>query len=200
MGGLPGGKYTIIRMIGMVLNLVSLIIVLVFVGLAIDRTSGQSMVMIIAPILEVVGFILLLKLELVIGIVGLLKKKQIQFEFDDEKRPLYLGIILGGSIGLQIILGWLVSGLDLVWLFYIPIMIAAFALTMVWQYTLTIYKNEKQRFWISFIAFEVLWVIFGIMSILYLLVLVPALIVLIAVFMITFAEKQLIAKNLMHFI
>ena len=72
MGGLPGGKFTLMRMIGMILNLVSLILVIVFVGLAIDRTDGQSMVMIIAPIVEIVGFILILKLELLIGVIGML--------------------------------------------------------------------------------------------------------------------------------
>jgi hypothetical protein len=183
MGGIPGAKFTLIRTVSMILNLTGIILVLVFIGTGITNAT-DNMSMITAPIIGTIMLIFLLKDE---------------HDAIDDHRPVILAATISLCLVLEIILGYTINSAENIWNFYIPAMGAMFGLIVAWHYTLTIYNNEKQRYWLSSGIFFVLWLVGG-WVIIGLLVLVPAILVALATIMGTFAEKQLVKQGLMKFI
>ena len=180
----PGVKFTIMRTIAMLMNLVAVILSVVFTGIAIDN-SGDSMALITMPIIAAIAFSLFIKVEI---------------DKIDDNRPKILLTTVVAAIVIQIIIAF-ATGVDALGVFglYLPLMGALFAMIICWHYTLSIYKNEKTRFLLGFVGFEVLFVGFA-YSAIGLLTLISAILVAVAVVMDLIAEKILISKKLLTYI
>ena len=185
MGGLPGAKFTLMRTIGMILNLVVVILSIVFTGVAIS-TLGDNMILILIPIVAAIAFAILIKVEI---------------DFVDDHRPVLLLATVVVAFGLQILFALVVSAVSVLSLFtfYVPLLGAEFAMVICWHYTLTIYLNEKKRYFAGFLGFEVLFVGFG-YSVLGIMALIAGLLVAISVVMVFYSEKVLLSKKLLTYI
>jgi len=178
--GLPGAKFTIMRTVGMIMNLFGLIFTLVF-GLM----KFESALLMIGPLVGTILFVAFIKLET---------------DAIDAHRPklLLLAVILG--FGLTALLN-LAAAIDWTRIaqYYLTYVASIFALCMCWHYTLSIYKNEKTRFKIGYVIYLVL---FGIVDFTFVTAigLIATILVTIAFVMTLVAERQLISKKLMNYI
>ena len=181
---IPGVKFTLMRTIAMLMNLIALILLVVFTGVAIGN-SRNSMTLIIMPIIATIAFSLFIKVEI----------DQI-----DDHRPVILLSTVIATIVIQIIIAYATDVTTaLVFGLYLPLMAAIFAMIICWHYTLSIYKNEKTRFLFGFIGFEILFIVFAFKAI-GLLTLVCGILVAMAVALDLVAEKILISKKLLTYI
>ena len=184
MGGVPGQKFTLMRAGSLVINLAAIIVTLVLLGVGIEE-AGHTATLITGPIVLTVLMVFLLKAE---------------FDILDDHRAKFLGLVVIIAIVINVIIG-LVADLGIVvWTFYVPSIIGLTGLIFTWQYTLTIYKNEKQRYYIGFIVYIVLFVVLGMVSLVVTLAWITAVISLIAVGLDEYAERQLLKAKLMVFI
>jgi hypothetical protein len=185
MGALPGAKYTLMRTISMILNLVGVILLLVFTGVAIDNAS-DNMILILMPILAAIAFSILIKVEI---------------DFVDDHRPVLLLATVIITLVVQIMIALLAVDVSAARTFglYVPLLGAVFCMVICWHYTLAIYKNEKKRFLLGFVGFEILFVGFA-YEFIGLLTLIAGILVAAAVVMDLVAEKILIGKKLLNYI
>jgi hypothetical protein len=177
MGALPGAKFTIMRTLGMILNLLTIIFSFIILGIAFPSAGFFTGGIIIG----IVCFVACLKLE---------------YDFIDKYRKILLiiALVLGLTLPLIGLADMALYTSVILW-----IAISMYLLTICWHYTLTIYKNEKLRFILGFIGFVVLWVIFGYEP-MKMLILIPIIILSISVVMTLVAERLLISKKLMNYV
>jgi hypothetical protein len=184
MGAIPGVKFTIMRTIAMLMNLIAIILTLSMAGLGI-ASHGENPLMILGPIIGVVLFGLCIKLEI---------------DAIDAHRPIFLIVSIVIAVVLEIILTFV---LTISWnsfgIFYLPLIGAGILLVICWHYTLSIYKNEKKRFIVAGIGYLGLWIGFG-YSLVALLILVPTILVVAAMVMTLVAEQKLKQKKLLNYI
>lgn len=178
--GLPGAKFTIMRTVGMLMNLVGLILTIVF-GLM----KFASALLMIGPLVGTILFVAFIKLEI---------------DKIDAHRPIFLIVAVISGIGLLLLINFAAT-VDWTTLaqYYLTFTVSLFAMCICWHYTLSIYKNEKTRFIIGYVSYLIL---FGIVDFTFVgaISLLPTIIVTIAVVMTLVAERQLISKKLMNYI
>jgi hypothetical protein len=184
MGALPGAKYTLMRTLGMVINLLGLILTIIFAGIGITNLN-QNGFLIIGPLISTILFVFFIKIEV---------------DAVDDHRPIFLLLAIASGIIVEVIL-FAVSFLN--WLdfllYYLPLLFALISMTICWHYTLSIYKKEKVRFLMGYVGFIALFIGFDYVWI-GLLALIPIIIVTFAVVLTILAEQQLISKKLMNYI
>jgi len=183
MGGLPGAKFTIMRTVSMLLNLVAIILTLSMAGIGIANKNEDAL-MILGPIIGVVLFGLCIKLEI---------------DAIDEHRPVLLIVSVVIAIVLEVIL---TAVLVISWTsfgsYYLPLIAATILLVICWHYTLSIYKNEKKRFIVAGIGYIVLDIV--LILLFEFLLLIPVIFVAVAMVMTLVAEQKLKEKKLLNYI
>ncbi len=194
MGGMPGMKLNLVRTAGVVIGIIMTILNLaVFYPLGLEALYGEPNVLVVGPILMFILTYLLFKSDLV---ADLFKK---EWEFGDEKRPLLIALAVIGTLGLQLALTLNIADWDAFIVFELPVVLSFFALTIQIHYTLTIYKNEKLRYYLGATVFIILWLI-GMIPLIGALAIISPIFIAIALVIVFMAEKKLIAKKLMNLI
>jgi hypothetical protein len=186
MGALPGLKLNLTRMIGMIINYITMILVVaVYIPLQLN-THQQPLYLMAIPIALAVGLIFFLKSEI---------------DAIDEHRPAILAslIIILGAIQTVLLFMVLPNALSDYLLYHLPILIAVVSIVVVCHYTLSIYKNEKVRYYVGVMAFNGLWLLSG-PVVLGLWAIVPNILSVISFFMVLIAEQMMVKKKLLNFI
>ena len=186
MGALPGLKLNITRMIGMLINYITMILVIaVFIPLQLN-THGQPIYLIAIPIVLAVGLIFFLKSE---------------NDAVDDHRPTILTIliIVLGVIHAVLIFMTLPNALTDYLLYHLEVYIAVIAIVVVCHYTLSIYKNEKVRYYVAIFVFNGMWLVSG-PVVLGLWAIVPSVLSVLSFLMVYIAEQMMIKKKLLKVI
>ena len=186
MSGLPGLKLNIVRMVGMIINYIIIILLLaVFIPIQLTN-SVYPMWLIVIPIIAAGGLIFFLKTEI---------------DAIDDRRPLILAIFIiaiGVIQGLILLLSVKTALVNYL-LYDLPVYVALIAIVIVSHYTLSIYKNEKMRYYIAILVFNGCWlmsaiVVIGLWSI------VLTVLSVVSVLMVIIAEQMMIDQKLLKFI
>jgi hypothetical protein len=186
MSGLPGLKLNIVRMVGMIINYIIIILLLaVFIPIQLTN-SVYPMWLIVIPIIAAGGLIFFLKTEI---------------DAIDDSRPLILAIfiiVIGVIQGLILLLSVKTALVNYL-LYDLPVYVALIAIVIVSHYTLSIYKNEKMRYYIAILVFNGCWlmsaiVVIGLWSI------VLTVLSVVSVLMVIIAEQMMIDQKLLKFI
>ncbi len=186
MGALPGLKLNLTRMIGMIVNYITMILVVaVYIPLQVN-THGQPLYLIAIPIVLAIGLIFFLKSEV---------------DAIDDHRPAILAalIIVLGTVQTVLIFMALPNALTDYFLYHLPMLISVISIVVVCHYTLSIYKNEKVRYYVSVMAFNGLWLLSG-PVVLGLWAIVPNILSVISFLMVLIAEQMMLKKKLLNFI
>ncbi len=188
MPKLPGTKETMVRGGTLIAIILGILVQVIFYGI---KTPDNAL-MIIIPIIGVFGFVFLQKFDLVI-------KKEI--EFLDDHPILAWSIWVGACVVLQTVLGYLIADVPInIWLYYIPLLISMFILTYAWHYCLSIYKDEKMRYYIALLLGVVIWVLFGFIGATAAFAIIPPAIISLAAAVNYLMEQRLMKKKLLKFI